>query len=535
MRGLYRLRIPLALILWLAAVVAAPAQYRLPRYPNIGGTPRVIRNPWEPAPLYPSPLNTLGRSLYPGNRVPDPFRGLPQQHRLRNGIPGVSSPSPVQLLEADLLRAMRINPADTLLNLHRNQDAWRLPGDRHASLVRQTLDKLTTRVGGSTDPLAMLREIQGLRLPQPSGLRLGTDVEVRLRGLELRAERQRLAQGLRAVEQLRSRQWNQAGHSAREWLRGDDGLKASPLAAERKQVRQQLEAVREVAASPEARRAAGAARFEAALKVSGEDRPAEASRLLRQVPAQDLPADLQPSLRGLAALEELRAALTLPAREVPDAEALGRSLADFRSGFTTADGGTNVETLAGQLRQELAVKAFLEGHASQARALLSAGGPPEHAAKLLRDIRVLFAGKGEVQTDPARGLLAGSGGKGGPPRRPPETLEGFFPEDWNPGAGGGEPSPREQAVRLGRKLRDTLQPRLAREQAAVASLLQARLTPQDTPKEKKPTDEDSEEKKLAEVSRLVSFPLTAAGREEARRLLRTGKTPAEVARILTSR
>jgi tetratricopeptide (TPR) repeat protein len=93
--------------------------------------------------------------------------------------------------------------------------------------------------------------------------------------------------------------------------------------------------------------------------------------------------------------------------------------------------------LVGRLQQELAVKAFLEGHTAQARDLLPESGPSEHAANLLRDMKALVLGQGEVVSDPARGVLDPKPGAGAAaPRGPPPGLQPLLPEGsrdgWRP-------------------------------------------------------------------------------------------------------
>src|SRR5207248_4875775 len=62
--------------------------------------------------------------------------------------------------------------------------------------------------------------------------------------------------------------------------------------------------------------------------------------------------------------------------------------------------------LGGRLRQGFAVQLFLAGRPAEARAMLPAEGSPAEAETLLRDVKTLIAGQGELRTWPARRLIA---------------------------------------------------------------------------------------------------------------------------------
>src|SRR5262249_18594596 len=108
-----------------------------------------------------------------------------------------------------------------------------------------------------------------------------------------------------------------------------------------------------------------------------------------------LPAELQPAVRGLKGLAELQAHVEGRPDGPPDVAALRRSVADLRAGLGR-DG------LVGRVLQDLALRTGLEGYGGEAGALLPAGGELRPAAGLLRDLKALVLGEGEVGTAPAR-------------------------------------------------------------------------------------------------------------------------------------
>lgn len=89
--------------------------------------------------------------------------------------------------------------------------------------------------------------------------------------------------------------------------------------------------------------------------------------------------------------------------------------------------------LADRLGEELAVRALLGGHFKEARLLVPQGGPSEHAGHLLRDIKAILTGKGEVVTEPGRKAVEDQAvaDQGGGKRRPPPGRGLLVPE--NPG------------------------------------------------------------------------------------------------------
>src|SRR5262249_5195552 len=103
---------------------------------------------------------------------------------------------------------------------------------------------------------------------------------------------------------------------------------------------------------------------------------------------------------------------------------------------------------------------------------------PAHAAKLLRDMKTLVLGKGEVQTRPAQRALEaepGGGGAGvrGPPRPPPglgPLIPEGNPEGWRPQVrepAGADLPPLERAGRQEKFWRESIEAKIKPEKTAL--------------------------------------------------------------------
>jgi hypothetical protein len=92
--------------------------------------------------------------------------------------------------------------------------------------------------------------------------------------------------------------------------------------------------------------------------------------------------------------------------------------------------------LGKMIQQELAVRAYLEGHAEGYFKLMPEGGPKEFAGQLLRDLKAAALGEGKVETPVVKSALAGEAGKGEAAPRAPPGVEPLLPEgarsSWRP-------------------------------------------------------------------------------------------------------
>lgn len=110
---------------------------------------------------------------------------------------------------------------------------------------------------------------------------------------------------------------------------------------------------------------------------------------------------------------------------------------EIQEALSTFARETSKTDVAGRLQQEVAVKAWMEGHFSEARQLLSRDGPPQQAAAMLRDMKALLLneGRAEAAADHQPGQAGDlTGGKG--TRDPPPGLGMLLPEapaqGWRP-------------------------------------------------------------------------------------------------------
>jgi hypothetical protein len=237
---------------------------------------------------------------------------------------------------------------------------------------------------------------QRLRMPE-EGLKV-TALEIELRS-RLRCQ---AYEGI--GDHLANGRWSQAATEAKTKL-GEQGLS-----------RQADRVLREVVEHGEARDAAQL--LQAAVDQSG----LEFARTWHGAPkgSERFPSQLRDMARRHAALAELRASLYEFPAEVENLKHDVAVLAE-----TTGD-----RVGAKILEQDLAAKAFYEGKPSQARELLPADGPPDHAAALLDDVKAMIVGREKNAAfwpaHQAQSAMTASGAIS--PRGPPEGIRLIVPE-----------------------------------------------------------------------------------------------------------
>jgi hypothetical protein len=271
-------------------------------------------------------------------------------------------------------------------------------------LARQAVDQLAARAQKTREPASLVAEVRQAR---EAAKPIDRDVYLNLRAIERHLERQAFLFNLKEICRLAEQgEWHQVSKLAQE----PQPRQAQQTSADAAKV---LDRVVQTSKQAEA-----LGRLEALLK-----RP-EQARL------EGLPAELQLPARGLRSLAELRIAGASRWERPPEVARLKQTIEDLR--LASGDPG-----LAGRVQLDLAGKAFLNGHPTEARALLPDSAPPEHAGNLLRDLKALLVGQGEVQTWPAqRALTAEPGAGGAGPRGPPPGLQPLIPEGkmegWRP-------------------------------------------------------------------------------------------------------
>jgi hypothetical protein len=188
--------------------------------------------------------------------------------------------------------------------------------------------------------------------------------------------------------------------------------------------------------------------------------------------------------------------------------------------------------------QDLAVKALLEGHPEAARQLLPQGGPPEHAGSLLRDLKAMALGRGEVSTWPAERALATEPGRGvDAPRGPPPGLRTLIPEGeaagWRPPVreGSGLP-PLEQAATLQKPLIERAEGGLKQQRSAVEGRATRTFHHVHTLREQVEQMQDRDRERIAGLQRLLQRELAPGERALAQHLHEQGRVEAEIAQAL---
>jgi hypothetical protein len=503
----------------------------------------------------------------------------------RLGTPIMPQRSPAEVT-AGIRRAIDTSPRNAF-NLLRNPETRILGEAARLTLGREALQKLALKVetgGNATNNLTEVRAARRSANDLPAELRTGLD------RLTAQAERVLLSEGIREVSVRAERgNWGEATRKANDWLGrlskpelADAGRETAEFKARWSETRDTLKEVADVG-----KRLDSLNRIETALKTK-EAQPGERARKLDAIDTSGLPPRLKQQVEGLRGLAEVKARANEKWTRAPNVAEIKDSVARMERGLSEVPGRD--ATLGDRLLQDLAVKAFLEGHPAEYFKLRPEEGPAEHAANLLRDLKALALGEGKVETWAGGSALPAEPGKGpGSPRAPP-GLEPLIPEGaregWRPpvkeSAAADLPA-LEKAVELGATLeanaeagiqpeRKALQtkgdgarqkldgvyqriiaPELAErrqfseletqldrslrplERVQVRTLLAQNQSPQQivATLQKQQGGEDEETEFLADVAKHLRTPqLSVEQKARALRLRRSGRTAAEVADLL---
>jgi hypothetical protein len=386
MPGNYRVPMVLAGVVLLAAVSTsyAPPGFRpAPRPPAFRPAPRPIEMPaFRPGP-------NIG-----GGRVPN--------------MPGWRPATSPNVRAVTSFRDMvGTRPADALKTLRTSGNV--LSPAQQVALARVGVRALAQRVFSAPDARVALGEVRVAR----DGPRMGPNFERALHAMEAHLQERifikSVKEVIRAGEEGR---WVKAGEEAQAQLRqSPPGPEGKKVLAEVVQVGKQAESM---------------TRLETALKKVDWNRPADVATALQKVDLDHLPAKLQAPLRNLRDLAELRVESVRPWREGPDVAGLKQKVGSLRAAGCESH-------LADSVLLDLGAKAFLDGFPAEARALLPDFAPADRAGPVLRDLKALVLGKGEVQTGVVRQAVEAWAGEG---REPPPGLRPLLPEGptagWRP-------------------------------------------------------------------------------------------------------
>jgi hypothetical protein len=515
MKRLFRLSLVTGLAILLGGVGIAPAQPR--GFRLLPGLRPHFELPRFPAPRFELPrVNPgFGRS---GMDFPLPARSFRTPvESVRTSFGQMIQTRPEQAFRIGLQEASSLNPQElsTLRSLAVKELAGRA---EHGITPWKTMGRVQEAIGHA----------------DPKDFRVQAQLHSVKVGLERRALRESLQDVLGG-----QKAWSRAGTRARSLL--ERGV--NRFAKDGKEAAKIKGALKKIAA--QRKKAALLDKVTKGLKASAEGRFGESASLLRGVrkkiasrgrDTESLPAQLLEPTRGLEALTQIRAQASAVWNRPPNVRALKTALGRLEQSITRLPADGVDAGLVKSLRQDLAVKAFLDGHPTQARALLPADGPADHAANLLRDVKVLVGGKGEVGTWPCRRVLLPEPGRGAnPPRGPPPGLRPVTPEGAREGW---RPQPRESA-------REALPPldRVARLEKTWRAMAEAALRQPRTRMAQRTgpafallrvvlhqmqQQDDEERRRLATLEGLLNRDLDAAERAQALHLLRKDKTVRQV-------
>jgi hypothetical protein len=391
-------------------------------------------------------------------------------------------------------RGIEQRPAESLERLAR--EGYALPENVKTRLAVDAVEVLHERSEKAEKREEVLGELRQARayvrnLPKP--------VRIALQVVERHAEARYRRGLLKALAgQLGAKDTDAARRTARELL----NLPDTPPEVE--------SVLRPFVAAAE--RAEAVARTKAALQTG--DRGA-----WQAVSAEDLSGQLRAAVQGFRGSHELKAASERSWETPPVAAALRRAVADYREGSGNAGRAT-------QILQDLSARSFLEDHPSEARKLLPRHGDPEHAAALLRDIKVTLAGGGAVHTAPVAHFAVPEPASGGATSRgPPPVLKALVPEGsaegWRPPVtdrATADLPPLTEAVREEATYEEKVKQELPKEAEAAQTQVRQAYPNIRSAAQSAQREEDDDEKLFKDLEGRLGRPLTGTERALAHHL-----------------
>ena len=407
--------------------------------------------------------------------------------------PQVPPKSPEQVRN-EMRNTLDRNPHEVFPRL--NSQAQVLPWEERVKLANEAAARLATRVEVSTNRWDTLNEVLKARQDAESfDPALAADLGV-LAGV---AERRVLADIVFEVGHLaEGGRWEETVRRGQEWQKRLRQLYQERTDGQSLRThRDTLEPLAAVIRLGQERAALDA--LQEALRTGGVERAT----------ATDLPAALHDDvegLRGLKAVRDLADEKRLAPREIASLKQSLDAFLKVQRTLPDADAA-----LGGKLLQELAVRHLLQGHTTEYRALMPPDGPADHAAVLLRDVKALALGKGEVVTAPARAVLMEVDKQA----EPPAGIRAIIPEEgrknWRSPALGtkAEASALEKAGLIGKTVRTRIETNLESERITLADRAkegQRRLT---GARRRLQEREEADGKRRSEVESLLGRPVEA--------------------------
>jgi hypothetical protein len=443
-----------------------------------------------------------------------------QQHpALPGAMPGMAPPNQGQI-RVEIKDLLLTQPHEVFARLN-GVPGWVIAPVERVDLALQAVARLASRIEVSNNSWSTLTEVRTARQNADT---FTPDIREDLQVLVRLAERRALEDAVFEVRHLAERgRWGEMVRRGQEWQKRLRGLEPAGLD------RQALKTRNEVHEA-----LTGSVRIGMEREALDALREGLRTSSLDKVATENLPARLHDSVRGLRGIQvvrQLAAESRLDAREIAD---LKENLAFFIKSLRLLP---DVDaTLPTRILQDLAVRHFLQGHPAEYRALMPADGSADRAAELLRDMKALALGKGEVGTTPARQALAAGPGKGGDP---PPGMRALLTEGsrkgWRPPARGGaktEPTALEKAASAAEALRAGIETDLKKERITQAEKAKEAQTHVETAQRHLREQEEADGKRLTEVETALGRPLETMEKVRVRLLAARNQTNRQIVETL---
>ncbi|HWG43385.1 MAG TPA: hypothetical protein VN688_11420 [Gemmataceae bacterium] len=312
------------------------------------------------------------------------------------GMPGqqfLPPPNPVQVrVEMQNLLATQPHEVFTRLNSDRGQA---LTAAERLDLARQAITRLAARVQVSNNRWVTLTEVRSARSATQNATAFDPAIRESLNVLVRLAENRALADAVFEVHHLADRAaWSEVVRRGQEWEKRLRGLDPWGVNKSTVQTRREVHAA-----------LAGLVRCGREREALDALQEGLQTDHLDSVTAANLPPRLHDGVQGLRGLKKVRELAGESRLRPAEITVLKQNLDAFTKSLRLLPDAD--AALSAKILQDLAIRHFLEGHPAEYRALMPVDGPADHAARLLRDIKALTLGKGEVVTAPARQALAG--------------------------------------------------------------------------------------------------------------------------------
>jgi hypothetical protein len=190
-------------------------------------------------------------------------------------------------------------------------------------------------------------------------------------------------------------------------------------------------------------------------------------------------------------------------------------------------------TLGSAILQDLAVRHLLAGHTQEYRALMPADGPADHADRLLRDLKALTLGKGEVVTAPARQAVSEKG------TEPPPGIRVLLPDaarkNWRSpmqSSASAGLSPLDKATAAGQTLRSRIETDLKSERITQGDRAKEARGRIESAQRRLQERDEADGKRFAEIEAELGRPLKAMEKVRVRQLAARKQTNRQIVAVL---